>query len=100
MVPVNPVRVSMDRHQRIAAPGPLVASLMAWLSTTGIRKQVLISYDLRDDEVQRRAEADRRPIDPGGCGTWSKAGQLDSWVKERQEWSGTRCGRQAALDQS
>ena len=47
--------------------------------------------DLSDDDVQQRAEADRREVDPPiqvETATWSKAGQLDWWVKERQEWFG------------
>jgi hypothetical protein len=47
--------------------------------------------DLSDDQVQQRAVADRREIDPPiemEMATWSKAGQLDWWVKERQEWWG------------
>ena len=42
--------------------------------------------DLSDAEVQRRAEADRREVDPPipvEAATWSKAGKLDWWV---QEW--------------
>jgi hypothetical protein len=45
--------------------------------------------DLSGDDVQQRAEADRRDVDPpiqGETATWSKAGQLDWWVKERREW--------------
>src|SRR5215216_2116112 len=55
--------------------------------------------DLSDDEVQHRAAADRREVDPPlqvDRATWSKAGQLDWWVKERREGSGTRCGRPSA----
>jgi hypothetical protein len=47
--------------------------------------------DLSDDEVQLHVEADRREVDPPievEKATWSKAGQLDWWVKERQEWWG------------
>jgi hypothetical protein len=47
--------------------------------------------DLSDDQVQQRAVADRREVDPPievEMATWSKAGQLDWWVKERQEWWG------------
>jgi hypothetical protein len=35
------------------------------------------------------AEADRRPVDPPvevQLATWSPAGTLDGWVKERQQW--------------
>jgi hypothetical protein len=37
------------------------------------------------------SEADRRAVDPPirvDTAIWSKAGQLDWWVKERQEWLG------------
>ena len=47
--------------------------------------------DLSDDEVQHMAKADRREVDPPiqvEAATWSDAGQLDWWVKERQEWLG------------
>jgi hypothetical protein len=47
--------------------------------------------DLSDAQVQQRAEADRREVDPPievETARWSKAGQLDRWVKERREWWG------------
>jgi hypothetical protein len=47
--------------------------------------------DLSDAQLQQRAVADRREVDPPievEMATWSKAGQLDWWVKERQEWWG------------
>ena len=47
--------------------------------------------DLSDDQVQQRAVADRREVDPPievETAMWLKAGQLDWWVKERQEWWG------------
>ena len=47
--------------------------------------------DLSDDEVVHLAAADRREVDPPiqvETATWSPAGQLDWWVKERQEWFG------------
>ena len=45
------------------------------------------------------SEADRRAVDPpiqAEAATWSKAGQLDWWVKERQEWWGRVRGAAAA----
>jgi hypothetical protein len=45
--------------------------------------------DLSGDDLEQIAEADRRAVDPPlqvDAATWSKAGQLDWWVKERQEW--------------
>ena len=61
--------------------------------------------DPSDDEVQHLAEADRREVDPPiqvETATWSKAGQLDWWVKERQQVAGprTRCERPSDVDQS
>jgi hypothetical protein len=47
--------------------------------------------DLSDDDVKHLAEADRRKVDPPiavDAATWSHTGQLDWWVKERQEWWG------------
>jgi hypothetical protein len=47
--------------------------------------------NLSEDEVQQRAEVDRREVDPPievETAAWSKAGQLDWWVKDRQEWWG------------
>jgi len=47
--------------------------------------------DLGDKDVQQFAEADRRDVDPPiqvDIATWSNAGRLDWWMKERQEWWG------------
>jgi hypothetical protein len=47
--------------------------------------------DLSGDEVQHLAAADRREVEQpiqAGAATWSSAGQLDWWVKERQQWLG------------
>jgi hypothetical protein len=47
--------------------------------------------DLSDDDLKQRAEADRREVDPPievEIATWSKAGQVDWWVRERREWWG------------
>jgi hypothetical protein len=47
--------------------------------------------DLSNDELQQRAEADRREVDPPiqvETVMWPSAGQLDWWVKDRQEWWG------------
>jgi hypothetical protein len=52
--------------------------------------------DLSANEVQQRAEADRREVDPPiqvETATWSRAGQLDWWVKERQQWLGRVRGK-------
>jgi hypothetical protein len=60
---------------------------------------------LSSNEVQHLAEADRREVDPPiqvEMATWSKAGQLDWWVKERREWWGRirGAGRPATVDES
>ena len=47
--------------------------------------------DLSDDELEQRAAADRREVDPPiqvETAMWSRACQLDWWVKDRQEWFG------------
>jgi hypothetical protein len=47
--------------------------------------------DLSDDEVQQRAEAARREVDPPlpvETATWSKTGQLDWSIKETGKWMG------------
>jgi len=47
--------------------------------------------DLCDDDLEQIAAADRREVDPPipvDTATWSTAGQLDWWVRERREWWG------------
>jgi hypothetical protein len=47
--------------------------------------------DLSDADLEQIGAADRREVDPPipvDTATWSKAGQLDWWMKERQEWLG------------
>jgi hypothetical protein len=47
--------------------------------------------DLSDKDVQQFAEADHRAVDPPipvDLASWSNAGQLDWWVKERRAWWG------------
>jgi hypothetical protein len=44
-----------------------------------------------DLDPSQYSEADRRAVDPPiqvESATWSRGGQLDYWVKERQEWMG------------
>jgi hypothetical protein len=53
--------------------------------------------DFSDDDLEQIAEADRRAVDPPiqvETATWSRAGQIDYWVKERLEW----CGRVRGAD--
>jgi hypothetical protein len=57
---------------------------------------VLAPARLAFDEVQQRAEGDRREVDPPiqvEAATCSKAGQLDWWVNERQQWLGRVRGK-------
>ena len=52
--------------------------------------------DLSNDDLEQFPEADRRAVDPPiqvETATWSTAGQLDWWVKDRQEWFGRVRGR-------
>jgi hypothetical protein len=51
--------------------------------------------DLGDTDLEQFAAADRREVDPPipvEMATWSNAGQLDWWVKERLEWWGRERG--------
>jgi hypothetical protein len=51
--------------------------------------------DLSDADLERIPEADRREVNPSvpvDAATWSRAGQLDWWVKERREWLGRMRG--------
>ena len=44
-----------------------------------------------DLDPNQYGEADRRVVDPHievDMATWSEAGRLDWWVKERQQWLG------------
>jgi len=44
-----------------------------------------------DLDPNQYGEADRRVVDPPievDMATWSEAGRLDWWVKERQQWLG------------
>jgi hypothetical protein len=46
---------------------------------------------LSDADLERIPEPDRRVVDtpvPVDVATWSQAGTLDWWVKERQQWLG------------
>jgi hypothetical protein len=46
---------------------------------------------MRDLDPSQHGEADRREVDPPvavEAATWSAGGQLDWWVKERQQWLG------------
>jgi hypothetical protein len=48
-----------------------------------------------DLDPSQYREADRRAVDPAvqvDMATWSKAGRLDWWVKERQQWLGRARG--------
>jgi hypothetical protein len=60
--------------------------------------------NLGGNDLEQIPEADRREVDPPikvQTATWSKAGQLDWWVKERQEWwAGCAAGRWSKVDQS
>jgi hypothetical protein len=53
-----------------------------------------------DPDPSQYGEADRREVDPPievEAATWSSGGQVDWWVKERQEWWGRVRGRDGRL---
>ena len=63
---------------------------------------------MQDLDPSLYGEADRRAVDPPievEAATWSAGGQLDWWVKERQQWLGRvrgpdRSGRLVRNDQT
>jgi hypothetical protein len=51
---------------------------------------------MRDLDPTQYGEADRREVDPPiqvEAAIWSAGGQLDWWVKERQQWLGRVRGK-------
>src|SRR4051794_1085250 len=65
---------------------------VSWRASFGQNRQhVLSDMDFSDEDLEQIAGADRQEVDPPiqvETATWSKAGQLDWWVKERQDWWG------------
>jgi hypothetical protein len=58
---------------------------------------------MRDLDPSQYSEADRREVDPPvevESATWSAGGQLDWWVKERQQWLGRYAVQTAAISGS
>jgi hypothetical protein len=61
------------------------------LSSAQIRVHVQSLMEWSEHDFEQIPEVDRRAIDPPisvETATWSRAGQLDWWVKERQQWLG------------
>jgi len=53
--------------------------------------ELMLQLNMRDLDPSQYGEADRREVDPPievEVATWLVAGQLDWWVKERQQWLG------------
>jgi hypothetical protein len=51
---------------------------------------------MRDNDPNQSGEADRQEVDPSvevQVATWSAAGMLDWWMKERVEWFGRVRGK-------
>jgi hypothetical protein len=89
-LPIGTLIDPKDTQRYIAGPG------WRWLSSTRIAIMFWSDTDLSDVEVQQHAAADRRGIDPPiqvKAVMWSKAGQLDWWVKEPQQWLGRVRGK-------
>jgi hypothetical protein len=52
--------------------------------------------DMRFDDLEQLSPEDRREVSPPievDVATWSAAGSLDWWVKERREWFGRVRGK-------
>jgi hypothetical protein len=68
--------------------------VMSWLATElseNEAKQQAADGNVMFDQWGQRDESERRPVDPPTpveSATWSAAGELDYWVRERAEWWG------------
>jgi hypothetical protein len=61
-----------------------------------IRTESVFESGMQDLDPAQYAEADRREVEPPiavETATWSAAGTLDWWVKERREWFGRVRGK-------
>lgn len=66
-----------------------VSQSKAWSSLIGTAS--VFESDMQDLDPAQYGEADRREVDPPvevEVATWSAAGTLDWWVRERREWWG------------
>jgi hypothetical protein len=82
------------RHIGSGVWGVFDAGVMGWrasdLSEDDAQQQAA-DLNVTFNQYGQRNEEDRRRVDPPievESATWSAAGDLDFWVKERQEWSG------------
>ena len=56
-----------------------------------LNARLVMNLNLSDNDLEQIAGADRLEVDPPvqvNTAMWSRAGQLDWWVKERLEWFG------------
>jgi len=66
--------------------------VMSWLATDlseNEAKQQAADRNVIFDQWGQRQENERRPVDPPvevESATWTAAGELDYWVREKQEW--------------
>jgi hypothetical protein len=82
------------RHIGSGVWGVFDAGVMGWrardLSEDDAQQQAA-DLNVTFNQYGQRNEEDRRRVDPPievESATWSAAGDLDFWVKERQEWLG------------
>jgi hypothetical protein len=82
------------RHIGSGVWGVFDARVMGWRATDlseDDAQQQAADLNVTFNQYGQRNEDDRRRVDPPievESATWSDGGQLDYWVKERQEWLG------------
>ncbi len=82
------------RHIGSGVWGVFDAGVMGWRATDLSEvdaQQQAADLNVTFNQYGQRNEDDRRRVDPPievESATWSAAGELDHWVKERQEWLG------------
>jgi hypothetical protein len=82
------------RHDGSGKWGVFDGGVMGWRATDLTEDEAheqAADMNVTFNQYGRRADEDRRAVDPPidvEIATWSGAGVLDWWVKERQEWMG------------
>ena len=82
------------RHIGSGAWGIWDGGVMSWIATDlseNEAKQKAADKNVMFDQYGQRSESERREVNPPrpvASATWTAAGELDYWVRERSEWWG------------
>ena len=82
------------RHIGSGVWGIWDGGVMSWIATDlseNEAKQKAAEKNVMFDQYGQRAESERREVNPPrpvASATWTAAGELDYWVRERSEWWG------------